>query len=60
MLSINLSHLFPTINYPVYDLQGWIACGGDAGLLKVLKLEQATGADAQIGVSFSIDIYFPL
>lgn len=31
--------------------QGWIACGGDAGLLKVLKLEQAAGPDAQIGVS---------
>jgi WD repeat-containing protein 35 len=29
--------------------QGWIACGGDAGLLKVLKLEQASGPDAQMG-----------
>lgn len=25
--------------------QGWIACGGDSGLLKVLKLDTGTGAD---------------
>eukprot|EP00741_Cyanophora_paradoxa_P024440 tig00022075_g23597.t1 len=27
--------------------QGWIACGGDNGLLKVLKLESATGKEAK-------------
>jgi hypothetical protein len=32
-------------------LQGWIACGGDAGLLKVLKLETPTGPDAKLQVS---------
>ncbi len=28
--------------------QGWIACGGDDGLLKVLKLEVPTGSDAVV------------
>ena len=28
--------------------QGWIACGGNEGMLKVLKLETATGSDAAI------------
>eukprot|EP00727_Mastigamoeba_balamuthi_P004271 m51a1_g13841 hypothetical protein (1211) ;mRNA; r:520608-525261 len=31
------------------SLQGWIACGGDNGLLKVLKLEAQTGKDATQG-----------
>ena len=48
----------PTLAYTEFDVQGWIACGGDAGLLKVLKLEQATGADAQIGVSLPIFFVF--
>lgn len=30
--------------------QGWIACGGDDGLLKVLKLEAAAPADAKLKV----------
>jgi len=29
--------------------QGWIACGGDSGLLKVLKLELTTGQGAKKG-----------
>ena len=53
----NLSYTLSTLliathsdNFPFICCQGWIACGGDAGLLKVLKLEQAAGPDAQIGV----------
>jgi hypothetical protein len=34
-------------------LQGWIACGGEAGLLKVLKLETSSGPDARIMVRFT-------
>jgi WD repeat-containing protein 35 len=30
--------------------QGWIACGGEQGLLKVLKLEIPTGPDAKLQV----------
>jgi WD repeat-containing protein 35 len=29
--------------------QGWIACGGDSGLLKVLKLENAVGQPKKEG-----------
>eukprot|EP00899_Mesostigma_viride_P008010 jgi/Mesvir1/1720/Mv21173-RA.1 len=31
--------------------QGWIACGGESGLLKVLKLESATGGDKKGAVA---------
>ena len=31
-------------------IQGWIACGGETGLLKVLKLETPTGPDAKLQV----------
>lgn len=38
-------------------LQGWIACGGDAGLLKVLKLEVPTGPDAKLqGIAASSNL----
>ena len=30
--------------------QGWIACGGEGGLLKVLKLEVVAGPDAKLKV----------
>jgi len=33
--------------------QGWIATGGDGGLLKVLKLETPTGPDAKLKVRLS-------
>jgi WD repeat-containing protein 35 len=37
--------------------QGWIACGGDAGLLKVLKLEVPTGPDAKLqGIAASSNL----
>jgi hypothetical protein len=51
-------HMYIYMYKYTYTIQGWIACGGDAGLLKVLKLELATGPDAQIGVSlFYINMY---
>jgi hypothetical protein len=31
--------------------QGWIACGGESGLLKVLKLETPVGPDAKLQVN---------
>jgi hypothetical protein len=34
-------------------MQGWIACGGEGGLLKVLKLESAT-PNAKVGVSAAL------
>ena len=37
--------------------QGWIACGGDAGLLKVLKLETPSGADKKLqGIAASSNL----
>ncbi len=33
-----------TANYNV-TVAGWIACGGDTGMLKVLKLESQTSKD---------------
>jgi WD repeat-containing protein 35 len=30
--------------------QGWIACGGDGGLLKVLKLESTQTIDSKLRV----------
>jgi hypothetical protein len=37
--------------------QGWIACGGEAGLLKVLKLETSSGPDARIMVHILIILF---
>jgi WD repeat-containing protein 35 len=34
--------------------QGWIACAGENGLLKVLKLETSVGPDAMLQVNFNI------
>eukprot|EP01032_Pedospumella_encystans_P013101 gene13101-15103_t len=37
--------------------QGWIACGGETGLLKVLKLETPTGPDAKLqGIAASSNL----
>lgn len=37
--------------------QGWIACGGEQGLLKVLKLETPTGPDAKLqGIAASANL----
>lgn len=37
--------------------QGWIACGGDGGLLKVLKLEAPTGPDAKLKVKLVVLVF---
>lgn len=37
--------------------QGWIACGGDSGLLKVLKLESSQETDSKLKVFY---IYFDI
>jgi hypothetical protein len=34
--------------------QGWIACGGEDGLLKVLKLESANAVDKKLKVMYII------
>lgn len=39
-------------------MQGWIACGGEGGLLKVLKLESAT-PNAKVGVSAQPQVTAP-
>ena len=37
--------------------QGWIACGGDSGLLKVLKLESSQETDSKLKVFNFFDTY---